>query len=293
MNHPVGNNGGVQEPSSILSLLIIDDDETDRESIVRLLNKSDSNIKCFEVSEYKNSSQIIANESIDCILLDYKLSGVEADTILSDLKKTKHGLTPIPVIILTGMKDEKLGLKIIQSGAQDCLMKGLFDSTLLLRSIRYSIERHRLSSELETLRQEQYRRLESSLQQQAKLMSWDTQTTVSTDMVGLGALSKRYPLVFEDLIKQYDKLLEEYISAMVYRESPSRSSIRSLANMIGDYGCGPRDVMDIHVKVIRSKSIGEHIKKAHAYSYEGRLLALEIMGNLVDYYRLRKSIIAE
>ena len=281
----------MHDSPSLLSILIIDDDETDREFIIKLLKKSDSNIKCLEISEYKDTKQIFVRESIECILLDYRLSGVEADAILTDMKITEHGLTPIPVIVLTGIQDEELGLKMIQSGAQDYLIKGQIDSTLLIRSIRYSIERHRLSTDLELLRQEQYRKLEASLKRPDEPMSWDTQTSVSAEMVGLGALSKRYPLVFEDLLKQYDELLEEYLNTITYRESPPRDTIRSLARIIGDYGCGPRDVMDIHVKVIRSKSKDEHIKRAHSYSYEGRLLALEVMGNLVDYYRLGKSII--
>ena len=57
-----------------------------------------------------------------------------------------------------------------------------------------------------------------------------------------------------------------------------------LATRLGDNGAGPRDLIDLHLGALEnaSPSVGSH---GGAPIVEGRLLALEMMGLLVDYYR--------
>src|SRR6185437_1553707 len=47
------------------------------------------------------------------------------------------------ILVLSGSDDEDLAIKTVREGAQDYLVKGTFDGRLLLRSIRYAIERKR------------------------------------------------------------------------------------------------------------------------------------------------------
>ncbi len=46
-----------------------------------------------------------------------------------------------PVIVLTGMDNQETGLQALARNAQDYLVKGRFDSDMLVRSIRYAIQR--------------------------------------------------------------------------------------------------------------------------------------------------------
>jgi CheY-like chemotaxis protein len=50
----------------------------------------------------------------------------------------------LPVIVLTGLADAQAGVRAVHQGAQDYLTKGEINSDLLIRSIRYAIERKRL-----------------------------------------------------------------------------------------------------------------------------------------------------
>ncbi|KKL17770.1 hypothetical protein LCGC14_2482210, partial [marine sediment metagenome] len=73
-------------------------------------------------------------------VLDLNLSdsqGVDTFTRLSS--KAPH----VPIIVLTGTVDEKLAMQAIHLGAQDYLVKKEINSELLLRAIRYAIERSR------------------------------------------------------------------------------------------------------------------------------------------------------
>ena len=55
----------------------------------------------------------------------------------------------VPIIVLTGNDDDQLALSAVKHGAQDYLVKNRLDRELLVRSMRYSIERKRYQVELE------------------------------------------------------------------------------------------------------------------------------------------------
>jgi diguanylate cyclase (GGDEF)-like protein len=86
----------------------------------------------------------------DLVLLDLTLpdSG-DLETIVSFRRETN-----LPIIVQTGLEDEDLAIKVVQEGAQDYLIKGQITSALLVRSIRYAIERKRTELTIEHRAQE-------------------------------------------------------------------------------------------------------------------------------------------
>lgn len=81
----------------------------------------------------------------DIILLDLSLPDSEGLETLERLLAQEQN---VPVVVLTGTNDEAIAEAAMQTGAQDYLVKGRWDSQLLTRAIRYSIERHRLMRSL-------------------------------------------------------------------------------------------------------------------------------------------------
>ena len=51
-------------------------------------------------------------------------------------------------MVLTDINDENTALSVLRSGAQDCLVKGRFQRTLLVRAIHYAIERQQIEQQL-------------------------------------------------------------------------------------------------------------------------------------------------
>jgi DNA-binding NtrC family response regulator len=84
-------------------------------------------------------------EAVDIILLDLSLPDSSGK---STFRAVKERARDTPVIIMTGLNDEQTAINAVREGAQDYLVKSQVDANLLVRSIRYAIEREKLSSEL-------------------------------------------------------------------------------------------------------------------------------------------------
>jgi diguanylate cyclase (GGDEF)-like protein/PAS domain S-box-containing protein/putative nucleotidyltransferase with HDIG domain len=82
---------------------------------------------------------------IDIVLADLTLPD---STGLDTLSKLLEHASQTPIIILTASDDADLAVKAVHAGAQDYLIKGEIDDALLVRSIQYAIERHRIQREL-------------------------------------------------------------------------------------------------------------------------------------------------
>lgn len=87
-------------------------------------------------------------EDYDCILLDLNLpDSRELDT----LARVVEAAPEVPIIVLTANNSDEVGLRAVQLGAQDFLLKGDFNYITLDRAIIYSIERHRLQRTIRQL----------------------------------------------------------------------------------------------------------------------------------------------
>jgi two-component system, sensor histidine kinase len=130
--------------SESVSVLIIDDNPVDREAYRRLLLRAHDG--CHKVIEAESASEGLAlcrSERPDCVLLDYLLPDLNGLEFLGQLGGA-NGVTPVPIVMLTGQGNERVDLAAMRAGAQDYLVKGEIDITLLTRTIRHAIDRHRL-----------------------------------------------------------------------------------------------------------------------------------------------------
>jgi diguanylate cyclase (GGDEF)-like protein len=83
---------------------------------------------------------------IDVVLLDMALPDSHGiDTLI----KVQDLTSEVPIVVLSNHDDEMFAINAVQQGAQDYLIKGGLNGDLLVRSIRYAIERHRMLKELE------------------------------------------------------------------------------------------------------------------------------------------------
>lgn len=87
----------------------------------------------------------LARGEIDIVLLDLNLP--DSRGIATFL--TVHAQAPaVPIVVLTGLDDETLGLEAVRKGAQEYLVKGKHEVKSLSQVLCYAIERHRQQEEL-------------------------------------------------------------------------------------------------------------------------------------------------
>jgi signal transduction histidine kinase/DNA-binding NarL/FixJ family response regulator len=82
---------------------------------------------------------------VDVVLLDLGLPDSQG---LDTLAKVQAQVPQVPILVLTGLEDERVGMKAVREGAQDYLVKGQMDKNPLVRAMRYAIERKRAEEAL-------------------------------------------------------------------------------------------------------------------------------------------------
>ncbi len=127
-------------------ILVIDDSEDDRLLYSRCLKKSVG--ASYAVSETVNGEDGLARldeESFACVLLDYSLPGRNGVEILKRIR-AKHPF--VPVVMLTGLGNEKVAVAAMQEGAQNYIAKATIDPQTLAHVIAVAIQHCRMQNRI-------------------------------------------------------------------------------------------------------------------------------------------------
>ena len=119
-----------------LSVLLVEDNAVDAKLITALLRSP--RVACSHVSRLDAALVRLGNEHPDVVLLDLNL---EDSAGYETFHRVRQATAKAAILVLSGSNDEELAIKTVREGAQDYIVKGSFDGRLLLRSIRYAIER--------------------------------------------------------------------------------------------------------------------------------------------------------
>jgi signal transduction histidine kinase/FixJ family two-component response regulator len=128
-----------------LRVVLVEDNPDDADLLRHLLAESRGEPVVVMVAETLGAGVAYLDRApVDLLLLDLSLpDSCGLETVTRAFARAPR----VPIIVLTGLDDDALGVQAIQAGAQDYLAKGQIDGTLLRRSIHYAIERHRLLAE--------------------------------------------------------------------------------------------------------------------------------------------------
>lgn len=259
-----------------LQIMLLEDNEGD----VRLLQEIFSEVDTIELNLTHaailgKAVEKLKTRTFDIILLDLMLP----DSLgLDALTHMQQAAPDMPIIILTAIADEALAVQAVQAGAQDYLIKGEISSRLLIRSIRYAIARQQQLVE----REREIRLLER--------LAHPPRAAITAQAFGLKRLSENLPATFNDLVEQYGQLLDQALEKRAYKINRNVADhLRTLSEQLGFLKAGPRDVIELHITTLKRKSKNKTSKIAQAYTEEGRLQVLELMGYLTSYY-LNRSL---
>ncbi len=142
-------------------VLLIEDNPADARLIREMLRDTEDSVFGIEIADTLRSGLArLAVGNVAVVLLDLNLPDSQGlDTFMR-----AHAQAPdVPIVLLSGLGDELMAMHAVGSGAQDYLIKDRVDGVLLVRTMRYAIERKR--TEVELRRAWQYARslIEASL----------------------------------------------------------------------------------------------------------------------------------
>lgn len=123
-----------------LRVLLVEDNVIDAKLITGLLRSPSAALHCCHVTQLAEALDHMEIHPPDVILLDLNL---EDSSGYETFHFVRQAATKAAILVLSGSDDEELAIRTVREGAQDYLVKGSFDGRLLLRSIRYAIERKR------------------------------------------------------------------------------------------------------------------------------------------------------
>jgi len=142
--------------SEPIKVLLVEDNPGDVRLIREMLKEAKTTVAALEdTPSLKTAVERLTKGEIDAVLLDLGLPDSQG---ISTFEKLHNQFPRTPIVVLTGLKDEVLGLRAVREGAQDYLIKGKVDSQWLCRAILYAVERVQGKAALERS-EEQYRLL--------------------------------------------------------------------------------------------------------------------------------------
>jgi signal transduction histidine kinase len=152
------------------SVLLVEDNPGDARLIQESLADSAGDTFDLETADrLATALRRLSAGGIDAVLLDLALPDSKGQHTFDEAKA--HAPT-VPIIVLTGLGDEALALKMVREGAQDYVAKVELNGSVLARVIRYAIEREqaeqkiiRFNEELEERVRERTAELEAANQE--------------------------------------------------------------------------------------------------------------------------------
>jgi CheY-like chemotaxis protein len=123
-----------------MHVLLIEDNEDDVHFIREMVaERKSAGIELEWADQLGRGLMRLAEGKIDLVLLDLSLPDSHG---LSTFDKVTADRPDLPIVVLTGLDDEGMGVQAVRKGAQDYLVKGRLDSDRLMRALRYALERH-------------------------------------------------------------------------------------------------------------------------------------------------------
>jgi DNA-binding NarL/FixJ family response regulator len=131
-----------------MRILLVEDDAEDQTLIRGLLSRLPSTQFRWEVVDRLSmATELLRTQPFDVVLLDLSLP--DSQGLETFVQLQPHAVC-LPVVVLTGMVNERTAIEAVRAGAQDYLVKGRTEGEPIVRALRYAIERKRFETALRT-----------------------------------------------------------------------------------------------------------------------------------------------
>lgn len=129
-----------------IRILLLEDTSFDARLVKEALAPMGGRYKLSHVERLREAIALLDRESFDIVITDLSLPDSES---LETFSRLREKAPRLPIIILSGLNDEKNAENMVREGAQDYFVKGHLTGDGIARAMRHAIERKRLQLALE------------------------------------------------------------------------------------------------------------------------------------------------
>lgn len=130
-----------------MNILLVDDDQVDRELVKRALQKSNLKTLISEAITVDEGLKMYAANNYDIVLLDYQMPQRNGIEMIEELRsEVKANSTAI--VMMSSSEDEELSLACIRAGAHDFILKSDITAARLKRALLHASTRFELEKKL-------------------------------------------------------------------------------------------------------------------------------------------------
>ena len=193
-----GSTSNTTTATGLTRVLLVEDNPAEARLIRELLAETAPGTFSIEHAATLGATLALLKDiAVDAILLDLTLPDSQG---LQTVERVREQAPQTPIVVLTGVEDDSLGVDAVKRGAQDYISKNRASADLLIRALRYAIERQRVRTELKKARAEQLGQQER-LNRELAIRNKDLE-----DFVHLASHDLREPLrkmiSFSDLLRR-------------------------------------------------------------------------------------------
>jgi signal transduction histidine kinase len=131
-----------EERNVAIHLLLIEDNPADARMVRAFLREAkERRFQLHTANSLHAGLDVLGQCTFDAVLLDIGLPDSQG---LPTLAAVREAAPSTPVLVLTGLDDDEVGIEAVAAGAQDYLVKGDVSRSVLARAVQYAIARNRL-----------------------------------------------------------------------------------------------------------------------------------------------------
>jgi two-component system sensor histidine kinase/response regulator len=200
------------------NILLVEDNPGDAMLLEELLlDNKRFKFKMDVADTLQTAIKMVEEIRYDIILLDLGLpdsNGLDALQVIN--KKVNN----IPILVITGLDDDKTGNEAIKMGAQSYIVKGLYNSRLITDSIIHAVERNnnlikiRKAEEELTLYNEELNKANKEKERLIALLSHDLRGPIKTLVALLELLNEEYDEMEKSMQRESIKTGENTVNLL-------------------------------------------------------------------------------
>ncbi|MBD2571331.1 hybrid sensor histidine kinase/response regulator [Anabaena lutea] len=232
-----------------VKILLIEDNLAEARLLQEFLKQAQTKeFSLVHVQRLRDAFAELSQQIYDVILLDLTLPDSQG---LSSLPLLISHAPSTPIVVLTNTNDEELAIEAVRQGAQDYLVKRQVNPDVLVRSVRYAIERKQVLEQLRTVNQALENRVE---ERTAELVKAKEINQFKSEFVSMLSHDIRNPLntilLAAGLLQNSDEKLTK--EKKVNHLRMIRSAIKNMAQLLDEVSfMGKADSGKLHSQLSR------------------------------------------